>query len=98
VGINFTAPEAVPDATHLTNAPRRTVLAELIPALRAAASARGALSAQELAAFADRDYARGRGCVAPGVGVVLGIGEGGELLVQTAAGLQRYVSGSLELQ
>lgn len=98
VGINITPPDDVPGAAHLTNAPRRTLLAELIPALRAAASARGPLTAQELAAFAERDYARGRRCVAPGSGVVLGISEAGELLVQTAGGLQRYVSGSLELQ
>jgi BirA family biotin operon repressor/biotin-[acetyl-CoA-carboxylase] ligase len=97
VGINLAQPEDVPDAAHLTSAPRRLVLAELIPALRAAASARGTLNAQELDAYRSRDFARGKRCVTPANGVVQGIGEGGELLVQTTAGLERYLSGSLEL-
>jgi len=98
VGINMKPPADVPDAAHLTSTSRREVLAELVPVLRAAASARGALSAPELAQYAVRDVARGKRCRAPADGVVEGIGEGGELLVQTESGLQRYVSGSLELQ
>jgi BirA family biotin operon repressor/biotin-[acetyl-CoA-carboxylase] ligase len=98
VGINLTAPAHVADAAHLTNANRRLVLAELIPALRAAASARGPLSKAELEQYSARDFARGKRCLTPADGVVQGIGEGGELLVQTAGGTERYLSGSLELE
>jgi BirA family biotin operon repressor/biotin-[acetyl-CoA-carboxylase] ligase len=97
VGINLAQPEDMPDATHLTNAPRRLVLAELIPAIRAAASARGTLSAQELDAYRARDFARGKRCLTPADGVVEGIAESGELLIRTTSGTERYLSGSLEL-
>lgn len=96
VGINLSAPADVADAAHLTNASRRVVLAELIPAVRAAASARGPLSKAELEQYSSRDFARGKRCVTPVDGVVEGIGESGELLIQTATGLQSYLSGSLE--
>jgi BirA family biotin operon repressor/biotin-[acetyl-CoA-carboxylase] ligase len=97
VGINLAAPPDTPDAAYLTSGSRRIILAELIPALRAAASARGPLTAQELAAYAQRDFARGKRCRAPAEGVVLGIAEGGELVVETARGREQYLSGSLEL-
>ena len=98
VGINFAAPREVA-AAHLTNSPRRSeVLAELIPAMRAAVSARGPLTAAELTAYAARDFARGKRCRTPATGVVVGIAEGGELLVETADGLSRYLTGSLELE
>ncbi|HJU75426.1 MAG TPA: biotin--[acetyl-CoA-carboxylase] ligase [Gemmatimonadaceae bacterium] len=98
VGINLAAPVGVP-GTHLTNSPRRAdVLAELIPAMRAAAAARGPLGAGELAAYSARDFARGKRCRTPASGVVVGIAEGGELLVETANGLSRYLTGSLELE
>ena len=98
VGINFRPPRDVASAAHLTNdATRCEVLAELIPAIRAAASARGPLTPQELDAYAARDFARGKRCLTPATGVVLGIAEGGELLVQTASGPARYLSGTLEL-
>ncbi len=99
IGINFTAPPTVPGAAYLTSAPRRRdVLAELIPALRASAAARGTLGPAELSAYAARDLARGRRCRAPTAGVVSGIGDGGELLVQTPAGIARYLTGTLELE
>ncbi|MGH7713894.1 MAG: biotin--[acetyl-CoA-carboxylase] ligase [Gemmatimonadaceae bacterium] len=99
IGINLTRPEDVPGAAHLTSdATRRAVLAELIPALRAAAVARGPLTAMELDAYAARDYARGKRCRAPAPGVVLGIAEGGELVVETTAGRERYLTGTLELE
>lgn len=98
VGINLQPPRDVA-AAHLTSdARRRDVLAELIPALRAAVAARGPLSARELEDYSRRDFARGKRCRAPAIGVVLGITEGGELLVQTADGPRRYLAGSLELE
>lgn len=99
VGINFTAPPEVTDAAHLTNTPRRReVLAELLPALRAAAAARGPLTTAELESYAERDLARGRRCRAPVAGVVTGIAGSGELLVQTPDGLARYLTGTLDLE
>lgn len=98
IGINFAAPDAIPNAAHLTNsATRHDVLAELIPALRAAAAARGSLGASELAAYAARDMALGRRCRTPTEGVVQGINAQGELIVQTVQGEVRYLTGSLEL-
>jgi BirA family biotin operon repressor/biotin-[acetyl-CoA-carboxylase] ligase len=99
IGINFSAPDAVPNAAYLTNtASRRDILAEMIPALRAAAAARGSLGASELSAFAARDLGIGRRCRAPVAGVVKGISEEGELLVDTPDGERRYLTGSLELE
>ncbi|MGQ0642163.1 MAG: biotin--[acetyl-CoA-carboxylase] ligase [Gemmatimonadaceae bacterium] len=99
IGINVRPPQGVPAAAHLTSDTTRfEVLAELIPAIRAAASARGPLTPQELDAYAARDLARGRRCLTPAPGVVLGIAEGGELLVETATGRAQYLSGSLELE
>lgn len=98
IGINLQPPPEVPRSAHLTSdATRRKVLAELIPQLRAAASARGALTQNELYDYAARDFARGKRCRTPASGVVLGIAEGGELLVETATGRERYLSGTLEL-
>jgi len=99
VGINLQPPPGVPRAAHLTSgATRPKVLAELIPQLRAAASARGVLTLKELHDYTARDFARGKRCRSPASGVVLGIAEGGELLVETAAGRERYHSGTLELE
>ena len=77
---------------------RLDVLAELMPALRAAASARGHLSDAELAEFAARDVAFGRRCVEPRNGRVSGVSSDGALLIETPAGLQRVLEGSLVLE
>ena len=77
---------------------RRDVLAELVPAIRAAASARGHLTVSELAEFAARDVARGRRSREPLEGVVTGIGPDGALLVETPRGEKRVVEGSLVLE
>jgi BirA family biotin operon repressor/biotin-[acetyl-CoA-carboxylase] ligase len=100
IGINLAAPPDIPAAAHLTSsATRRAVLAELVPVLRAAASARGPLTPRELGGdYAARDFAVGRRCRTPVHGVVLGIAEGGELLVETSAGCERYLTGTLELE
>jgi BirA family biotin operon repressor/biotin-[acetyl-CoA-carboxylase] ligase len=60
MGINVRLPEEMPGAAALRAVDSRAnVLAELVPALRAAAAARGPLSERELMAYAERDLARG---------------------------------------
>lgn len=97
VGINVVAPADVPGAAQLApGADRVRILAELVPALRAAAFASGPLSDAELAAYAARDMARGRRCVTPAVGTVRGVDAGGALLVERDDGvLVAARSGSL---
>ena len=97
VGVGINVREAVwPGAAALGSGVSRThVLSELVPALRAAASARGHLSDNELAAFAARDVAVGRNCREPLAGRVAGIAPDGALLVDTNDGRRRATSGSL---
>ena len=97
MGINVVAPAHVAGAAGLAADVRRVeLLAELVPALRAAAFASGALSDAELAGFAARDMARGRRCVQPVAGVVRGIDAHGALLVESDGGsLVAARSGSL---
>jgi len=97
-GLNVTAPRGVPGAGLRPGTARVSVLRELVPALRAAAAARGELSPADLAAYAERDWARGRACTAPERGVVEGISSRGELLVATASGSVRARGGSLVLE
>ncbi|MFM9014061.1 MAG: hypothetical protein ACKORK_10915 [Gemmatimonadota bacterium] len=68
---------------------------EVIPALRAAANAAGALRGEELAAFATRDVAIGRTLAEPVEGVARGLSPLGELLVATPAGITPVRAGSL---
>ena len=98
VGLNLRRPEGVHGAAALRDGVSRLdVLDALVPALRVAASIRGALTNAELDAFALRDVARGRRCVEPQAGVVQGISAGGELLVATPAGARAWRTGSLIL-
>lgn len=95
-GVNVVPPLDVPGAAALAPGARRVdVLGELVPALRSAAAARGALTARELGKFAERDLARGRTCVEPAAGVVEGITESGALLVATPGGRVAARAGSL---
>jgi BirA family biotin operon repressor/biotin-[acetyl-CoA-carboxylase] ligase len=57
----------------------------------------GPLSAQELKAFADRDWMRGREIAMPVVGVALGITPDGQLRVQCRDGSVIGVTGSVTL-
>lgn len=86
MGVNIAAPGG--EALHAAGLPgartRAEVLAELVPALRAAASAHGLLTASELASWASRDAAAGQPCSAPAHGEVVGIDATGALLVATA--------------
>jgi BirA family transcriptional regulator, biotin operon repressor / biotin---[acetyl-CoA-carboxylase] ligase len=98
VGINFIAPRGLGASALNSGTPRVEVLAELVPAIRAAAAALGPLSDLELAAFGARDLARGRRCREPAVGIVAGLDRHGALLVTTAAGTAACRSGSLVLE
>ncbi|HUO52163.1 MAG TPA: biotin--[acetyl-CoA-carboxylase] ligase [Gemmatimonadaceae bacterium] len=98
IGVNLRRPLGVPGATLRKGATRVEVLAELVPALRAAAAAAGPLTAGELAAFAARDLARGRRSTEPAAGTVGGIDPRGGLIIRTAAGDAIFRSGSLVLE
>jgi BirA family biotin operon repressor/biotin-[acetyl-CoA-carboxylase] ligase len=95
VGVNVRRPPLPGTAGLAPGAGRVEILAGLVPALRAAAAAAGALGARELGAFEARDWARGRRIVEPAAGLVHGISSGGALLVSTATGIVSCASGSL---
>lgn len=97
VGVNLLeAPGDTPTAA-LQHADALTVVSEMVPALRAAAFARGPLTGDELAQFAARDLTAGRRLSSPGIGTARGITADGALLVESSAGLVPYRSGSLVL-
>ena len=98
VGINLRVPVGVAGAAALGVSSRLDVLAEAVPAVRGAASARGPLSSAELAAYAARDLAYGRRALKPGAGRVAGIDAEGHLLIVGVAGTERFASGSLVLE
>lgn len=95
LGINLVAPRDLPTATSLVDAGAESVLADVVPALRAAAFATGALTALELVEFARRDLAVGQRVSLPAAGFVRGISPKGELLVETSAGVTPHRAGSL---
>ena len=98
MGINLVAPEAMRGASLIPGIGPADVLAELVPAISAALSATGPLTAAELEEFARRDLAAGRRCVSPAAGIVRGISVAGELVVETAEGTQSVRAGSLVLE
>lgn len=96
LGVNVREPAGVAGAGSLRPGVERVaVLTELVPAVHAAAAARGPLTSDEVREFAARDLAAGRACVDPAVGVVCGISPSGELLVTTDAGVRAFRDGSL---
>ncbi len=98
LGVNVCLPVDASLAGALEDGTRRIeVLTELVPALRAAASAIGNLTSVELTEWNARDLARGRLCREPARGIVEGITPGGELLVALADSVARFRSGSLVL-
>lgn len=98
IGVNVHPPANVPSAASLgTGTSRLAVLGELVPAVRAAAQARGVLTPRELSQYAQRDVAAGRVCRGPRAGRVAGIADDGSLLVVTAGGVVRCREGSLLL-
>ncbi|HET6679858.1 MAG TPA: biotin--[acetyl-CoA-carboxylase] ligase [Gemmatimonadaceae bacterium] len=84
MGVNV----AVPDDSAVAGLPgattRAEVLAELVPAVRAAVRLRGLLTMSELEAWAARDFGAGKSCSAPVHGEVVGIDASGALLVAAA--------------
>jgi BirA family biotin operon repressor/biotin-[acetyl-CoA-carboxylase] ligase len=99
VGVNVQSPKDVETAAGLEpGTDRLDVLAELIPAVVAAARATGPLETDEMEEFDARDLARGRKCIEPAVGRVAGITPTGELLVALADSVGAFRSGSLVLE
>jgi BirA family biotin operon repressor/biotin-[acetyl-CoA-carboxylase] ligase len=97
IGVNIISPAEVETAVGLLPGTRRSVLAlALAPALRAAAIARGPLTAAELAEFDRRDFARDRRCLKPAVGIANGITNDGALIITGEHGVAHYRAGSLE--
>lgn len=97
IGVNLVEALGELPTSALQHADALTVVGELVPALRAAAFARGPLTEEELAQFAARDLTRGCRVSSPGIGTACGITAAGELLVQSSAGLTPFRSGSLVL-
>ena len=98
IGINV-RDVAAPGAAALgAGVSRLEVLGELVPAVRAAASAPGRLTSREVSDFSARDVAVGRTCIEPRQGRVQGIASDGALLIETTSGISRVVEGSLVLQ
>ena len=95
IGVNLRATFA--EAAALEGADPQVVLAEVIPAVRAAAFASGALTDSELAEFTSRDLASGRLVSHPAEGTARGISRTGELLVETTSGITPCRAGSLVL-
>jgi BirA family biotin operon repressor/biotin-[acetyl-CoA-carboxylase] ligase len=100
VGINLHPPEDIANAIGLPQAQSRLrVLESVMPAIRHAASRVGLLDEGELEHYAARDFASGRRCVSPAMGIVQGINEAGELAVRLAGDrVAYYRAGSLILE
>jgi BirA family transcriptional regulator, biotin operon repressor / biotin---[acetyl-CoA-carboxylase] ligase len=99
LGLNARVPAGVERAAALrAGVSRVAVLAALVPALRAAARERGALSARERIEYAGRDLARGRRCREPMPGLVRGITADGALVIATGARDVAVRTGSLVLE
>jgi BirA family biotin operon repressor/biotin-[acetyl-CoA-carboxylase] ligase len=98
VGINVRSPQGEEGAVGLLDGVQRLdVVAAMVPAIREAAHRTGVLDATEVAAFASRDIARGRSCLAPVSGVVRGIDTRGSLLVDVGSETVAVRTGSLVL-
>ena len=99
LGVNVSAPDAEPGGAGLRQGTRRLdVLAELVPALRAATRARGALTPAELQRWTARDHAAGRLCRSPLPGRVRGLAPDGSLIVERGGETALARAGSLVLE
>ena len=99
IGVNIGPTDDGPFTGSLrSGTPRLDVLAELVPALRAASRARGTLSAEELSRWGDRDYAAGRFCRHPLPGRVQGLAPDGSLLIERGGETVMARAGSLVLE
>jgi len=97
IGINLKVASDETMAIALEAADPLDVLAECIPAVRAAAFAEGPLRDAELAAFAARDVSLGRSVAEPAAGTARGISSSGALLIETVGGVTACRAGSLVL-
>jgi BirA family biotin operon repressor/biotin-[acetyl-CoA-carboxylase] ligase len=98
VGINRRVPSSMPQAATIrADVSRATLLAAVVPGMRAAAARQGPLSAEELEAWHRRDMARGRRIRLPVDGVVAGISADGALLVERGSAIEpeSFRAGSL---
>lgn len=102
VGINLHSgageltPGGLVPGTARAGITRDDLLRAVVPALRSAAAARGQLEGRELEEWSSRDWALGRPVLAPGAGIVTGLGKNGGLLIRDASGVvASYQSGSL---
>jgi BirA family biotin operon repressor/biotin-[acetyl-CoA-carboxylase] ligase len=98
VGINVVAPDGMNAAALDGVTDRVVVLGELVPAVRAAAAARGVLSPAELEQYAGRDAVHGRRCREPMSGTAGGITPDGALIIHADDGEHAVRSGSLVLE
>ncbi|MEO7216928.1 MAG: biotin--[acetyl-CoA-carboxylase] ligase [Gemmatimonadaceae bacterium] len=101
IGINMGFPTggvSVHAAAIEPGTARIDVLGALLPEMRAAVAMRGDLTAEEMDEYSGRDLARGRTCIEPVRGRVVGIAASGELLVELADSTARVRSGSLILE
>ena len=99
IGVNVHASHADEAAASLREGTRRVdVLAELVPALRAAARARGPLTPDELERWAASDHAAGKRCRLPLPGRVQGVAVDGSLIVERDGQIALARAGSLVLE
>jgi BirA family biotin operon repressor/biotin-[acetyl-CoA-carboxylase] ligase len=98
IGVNIAMPDEEHAATLRHGTRRLEVLAELVPALRAAARARGVLSTEELQAWASRDAAAGHRCRLPAPGTVRGLAADGSLMIERNGDIALVRAGSLVLE
>lgn len=97
-GLNVVAPGLATAAGLPIGTGRLDALALLVPALRAAASAEGHLSDDELREWRSRDLTCGLATTTPAAGLALGIDAAGQLLIEQGGGIvSRHRTGSLTL-
>jgi BirA family biotin operon repressor/biotin-[acetyl-CoA-carboxylase] ligase len=98
VGINVRVPAGEPLAAGLRDGvDPLLVLDAVIPAIRGAAAKTGLLDGADVAAFAQRDLARGRDCTSPMSGRVTGIDASGSVLIDIGSHTVAVRAGSLAL-
>lgn len=99
LGVNVQGSHGDELAASLRDGTRRVdVLAELVPALRAAARARGQLTPDELGRWAASDHAAGKLCRSPVPGRVRGVAADGSLIVERDGEIALARAGSLVLE
>jgi BirA family biotin operon repressor/biotin-[acetyl-CoA-carboxylase] ligase len=98
LGVNIRTDDGESSGALREGTRRVEVLAELVPALRAATRARGTLSPAELERWTARDHAVGRVCRLPVPGRVRGLAPDGSLIVDRGGETALARAGSLVLE